>query len=102
MPRGDELLAGGRTGVSRAPATLEAPSIGDVLQQVVEEVNKAHAALDGKTEVGGTAQPRLGAVDVELNFKSVTLNEQGWILFGKDTQESQLEIRLATRILPPE
>jgi hypothetical protein len=73
-----------------------------VLQQVVKEVNEAHEELRRRTNIPDTALAQLGAVDVELNFKSLTLNEKGWVLFGKDTKESQLEIRLATRILPPE
>lgn len=43
----------------------------------------------------------VSAVDIELNFKSVTISEKGWVLFGKDTDQSQMEIKLATRITPP-
>lgn len=43
----------------------------------------------------------VNAVDIELTFKSVTINEKGWVLFGRDTDQSQMEIRLATRLTPP-
>lgn len=41
------------------------------------------------------------AVDVQIDFRAVTVSEKGVVLFGKKTTESQMEIRLATRIDPP-
>jgi hypothetical protein len=43
----------------------------------------------------------VNAVDIELNFKSITISEKGLALFGKDSAQSHLEVRLATRITPP-
>ncbi len=41
------------------------------------------------------------AVDVQIDFRAVTVSEKGIALFGKKTTESQMEIRIATRITPP-
>jgi hypothetical protein len=40
------------------------------------------------------------AVDVEINFKTVTIDRKGLPLISKNTTQSQLEIKLATRIIP--
>ena len=40
------------------------------------------------------------AVDVELNFKSVTIDQKGIPLFTKTTTQSQMEIKIATRLTP--
>ena len=42
------------------------------------------------------------SVDIEIEFKSVTLDEKGIPLFTKSTTQSQLQIKMATRISPPE
>jgi hypothetical protein len=41
------------------------------------------------------------AVDMEIEFKSVTLDQRGIPLFSKSTTQSQLQIKIATRITPP-
>ncbi len=86
---------------TRLPTSLEAPSIGDVLRSVLEQIAAAHTAMRAKPEQSKPTT-QLGTVDLELNFKSVAVSEGGWLLFGKDSKESQLEIRLATRVEPPD
>lgn len=41
------------------------------------------------------------AVDMEIEFKSVTLDQKGIPLFTKSATQSQLQIKIATRITPP-
>lgn len=79
--------------MSNAPAKYDAPPIGKVFESVIRQVREAYSTSD---ESGMSIQ----AVDIELNFKSVAIDEKGWALFGKDTKQSQMEIRLATRITP--
>jgi hypothetical protein len=40
------------------------------------------------------------AVDIEITFQSVTVDERGFPLFSKKTSQSQMQIKLATRITP--
>jgi hypothetical protein len=40
------------------------------------------------------------AVDIEITFQSVTVDERGIPLFSKKTSQSQMQIKLATRITP--
>ena len=42
------------------------------------------------------------AIDVQVDFKSVTINEKGIPLFSKSVTQSQMQIKLATRITPGE
>jgi hypothetical protein len=80
--------------MAKDAAKYDAPEIGKVFESVVSQVSQAYlAATDSRVGIQ--------AVDIELNFKSVNIAEDGWVLFGKDTKESHMEIRLATRI-PPE
>jgi hypothetical protein len=72
-------------------AKYAAPDIGKVFESVIQQVGQAYAARSGMD---------LQAVDIELNFKSISISEDGWVLFGKDTKESHMEIRLAARLTP--
>jgi hypothetical protein len=78
---------------TKAAAKYDAPKIGDAFESVIQQVRQAYSTSD---KSGMSIQ----AVDIELNFKSVAIAEDGWVLFGKDTKESHMEIRLATRITP--
>ena len=40
------------------------------------------------------------AVDIEIEFRSVALDSKGFPLFSKSTTQSQLNIKLASRITP--
>ena len=40
------------------------------------------------------------AVDIEIEFRSVALDSRGFPLFSKSTTQSQLNIKLASRITP--
>jgi hypothetical protein len=74
-------------------ANYDAPEIGKVFESVIQQVSQAYCAAD-------QSRMSIQAVDIELNFKSVAIAENGWALFGKDTKESHMEIKLATRITP--
>jgi len=87
--------------MSNEPATYNAAAVGEVLKSVVGEIRKAYEFEMQRAYTAASPAVLMNAVDIELNFKSVMLTQQGWVLFGKDTKESTMEIRLATRITPP-
>lgn len=66
-----------------------APKVTDTFLNIVREVGLGIKEVDHKH-----------AVDVEVNFRSVTVGKKGVPLFTKHMNESQLEIKLATRIIP--
>jgi hypothetical protein len=69
------------------PAINSGKSISTVFQNMVNdlvvEMNRANHQY---------------AVDVEINFESVTINQKGIPLFTRNTTQSQMKIKLATRI----
>ena len=67
------------------------PPVGDVFMQVVEQVS--NAAREGGHR---------NAVDLELTFAQVKASGGGVPLIVGTSKESNLQIRLATRLLPPE
>jgi hypothetical protein len=79
--------------MANTAAKYDAPEIGKVFESVVQQISQAYSASD-------QSKMSIQAVDIELNFKSVAIAENGWVLFGKDTKESHMEIKLATRITP--
>jgi hypothetical protein len=95
-PAGTELSA-----TSKDPTTLPAPTVGEVLECIVQQIATAHNNLQQR-RIKGDVSALLSAVDVEVTLRNITTSENGWVLFGKDSQESQMEIKLATRILPPD
>ena len=52
--------------------------------------------------IQGTMGPRDSVVDVEITFRSVTIDSRGIPLFTNRTEQSTVEMRLATRIRPAE
>jgi len=86
--------------MDKEPAIYSAASIGDVFQSVVNEVRETYE-LEMRRTGDSHGSVLINAVDIELNFKSIVLSEKGWVLFGKDSTQSQMEIRIATRITPP-
>ena len=74
---------------SKAPALKKERQIGKVFNSIITDVKTGMA--ESKHE---------NAVDIELNFESVALSQKGIPLFTKDSKQSQMKIRLATRILP--
>jgi hypothetical protein len=73
------------------PATSPGKNISTVFRKMV---NALIAEMDE------TKHPY--AVDVEVNFASVTINQKGIPLFVKNTTQSQMQIKLATRVVPGE
>lgn len=63
-------------------------------------IARVFSTLVSQIQDQATAVNHAAAIDVELNFKSANMTEKGWIIFGKDSQQTGLEIRLATQILP--
>ena len=74
---------------SKAPVSTKEHQIGKIFGTIIEDVKNGMA--ESKHE---------NAVDVELNFQSVALSEKGVPLFSKSSSQSQMQIRLATRVLP--
>lgn len=77
-------------------ASYSVPAIGEVFGGVVDQVRKVYESELNR----GAAAGLMNAVDIELNFKSAMLSQKGWVVFGKDTKEASMEIRLATRLIP--
>lgn len=71
-----------------SPVELPAESIGGVFRTVVTDVA---LVVD---EQGGPA-----VVDVELTLTSVKMSKSGIPLISRKTKESELQIRLATRVM---
>ena len=71
------------------PATNPGKSIAKVFQIMVNDL--AREMNRSKHEF---------AVDVEIDFNSVTINKKGIPLFTKSVTQSQMQIKLATRITP--
>ena len=74
---------------SKAPVATKEHQIGKVFGSIVNDVK--NGMVESKHE---------NAVDVELNFQSVALSQKGIPLFTKSSNQSQMQIRLATRVLP--
>jgi len=74
---------------SKAPVATKEHQIGKVFGSIVNDVKN-----------GMVASKHESAVDIELNFESVALSEKGIPLFSKSSNQSQMQIRLATRVLP--
>jgi hypothetical protein len=87
--------------MANEPATYNAAAIGEVFKSVVGEIRKSYEFEMQRAYAAGSPAVLMNAVDIELSFKSVMLTQQGWVLFGKNTKESTMEIKLATRITPP-
>lgn len=88
--------------MANEPAVYSAAAIGAVLESVINEIQKVYKHdISSKSSDQNQTTTLMSAVDIELNFKSVTLAEKGLAIFGKDTKESVMEIRLATRVTPP-
>ena len=71
------------------PATIPEQPVADVFANIVRDVAKVMTDTTHKE-----------AVDLDLKFTSVTIDSRGIPLFTKHTDQSQLEIRLATRLTP--
>ena len=74
---------------SKAPVATKEHQIGKVFHSIIRDVKTGMA--ESKHE---------NAVDIELNFQSVALSQNGIPLFTKNSKQSQMQIRLATRVLP--
>ena len=71
------------------PATKSGKSIAKVFQIIVNDL--AREMKRSQHEF---------AVDVAIDFHSVTINKKGIPLFTKSVNQSQMQIKLATRITP--
>lgn len=74
---------------SKTPALKKERQIGKVFNSIITDV-----------KTGMKESNHENAVDIELNFQSVALSQKGIPLFTKNSKESQMQIRLATRVLP--
>jgi len=83
-----------------AVSRVETMAVGEALKNVVKEVEHAY-----KSEMKGDEKSPsvlMNAVDIEMNFKNVTVSSSGKLSLSKtNTESSTMEIRLATRFLPP-
>ena len=83
-----------------AVSKVETMAVGEALKNVVKEVEHAY-----KSEMKGDEKSPsvlMNAVDIEMNFKNVTVSSSGKLSLSKtNTESSTMEIRLATRFLPP-
>jgi len=86
----------------KKPATLNTGTIGEVFESVIDEIRKAYAHDISRSYDEGSSVALMNAVDIELNFKSLTIEKKRkWLVITRNTKESTMEIRLATRITPP-
>jgi len=74
---------------SKAPVAKKEHQIGKVFNSIITDVKTG--MVESKHE---------NAVDIELNFQAVALSQKGIPLFTKNSNQSQMQIRLATRVLP--
>ena len=74
---------------SKAPVATKEHQIGKVFDSIINDVK--NGMVESKHE---------SAVDIELNFQSVALSQKGIPLFSKNSKQSQMQIRLATQVLP--
>jgi hypothetical protein len=74
----------------KTPAELPGDAVGKIFRTLVTD-----SIVPAMRDAGHQS-----AVDIEIYFKSVTI-EKGIVIFPKKTTESQMEIRIATRINPP-
>jgi len=83
-----------------AVSKVETMAVGEALKNVVKEVEHAY-----KSEMKGDEKSPsvlMNAVDIEMNFKNVTVSSSGKLSLSKtNTESSTMEIRLATRFIPP-
>lgn len=68
--------------MANEPATYNAAAVGEVFKSVVEEIRKTYEFEMLRAHNAGSPAVLLNAVDIELNFKSVALTQEGWVLFG--------------------
>jgi hypothetical protein len=73
----------------KTPAITDQPAVSDIFAHAISDLSEVMSQTHLKD-----------AVDIELNFKSVTTDSNGVPLFTKHSTESTLEIRLATRLTP--
>ena len=84
-PRRDTVHS---TAAPEALAEAKQPSIDEVFSNIVDHVRAQMQA-----------QSLEAPVDIELNFQQVTMSKSSAV-FAKRREQSQMEIRLATRIMP--
>lgn len=71
------------------PAEVRTQAVRDAFQSVLRDTRAV-------VEEQGLESP----VDIEVTFRSLKVTEKGVWVFSKNKEE-QLEIRLATRVMPP-
>ena len=71
------------------PLVVKSGSIGDVFRRLVTDVDSVIEATGNKA-----------AVDIEVTFTAMTLDQSGIPLFSKKKSESTMQLKLATRVMP--
>jgi hypothetical protein len=74
----------------KSPVEEQSEAVGSIFINMIATISAKAKSLNHNN-----------AVDVEINFQSVTIDKNGIPLFTKHTKESQIQLKLATRILPP-
>jgi len=75
--------------MGKQPATEKASPVADTFASIVGQVQ---SKIDEKG--------MKSAVDVELTFNQISLDSKGVPLFTRRKEQSQMQIKLATRIVP--
>jgi len=63
-------------------------------------IAKTFAAIVDEIQSKVNASDMKSAVDLELTFNQVSLDSKGVPLFTRHKEQSQMQIKLATRIIP--